>query len=300
MPHKRSIHAVLLTWLLVPLLVAGSGIPKGSIAFVAEHDGGLHYVELPSGSIHKVAFTQSNVSDLAYSRERQQLAFFASKSHGLGQSLYLLDVSTGRTTVLLSSKANLRELYRPAFDPSGQYLYALNYSNGIYRYSFKSRQWSPVQVVGRQQLNPQGLSFSRSGLKAAITHGRFVGLLVAEVADAGLRIEREVLSDFESVTSPHWLDEENIVFAGRKRAGPQFLWKINLGSGAVEQLTDGPIGARDFLAISADSKSIVFTGTSEDQPLEWRLWEISLEKHAPVQLTRGGKLSSHLFPTFIE
>jgi Tol biopolymer transport system component len=284
----------------VPVCALGAGIPKHSIAFAAEHDGGLHYLELSSGQTHKVVFGQGNVSDLAYSERRQQLAFFASKYHGLPRSLYLLDVNTGRTTVLLNAKANRNELYRPAFEPSGQYLYALNYSNGIFRYSFKLREWSQVRVLGREQLNPQGLSFSKSGRRAAISHDRFAGFLIAQVSDAGLRIEREVLSDFNSVTSPHWLDEEVIVFAGRKQPGLQFVWKINLSSDAVEQLTTAPIAARDFLSLSNDSKSVVFTGTKEDEPLEWRLWKVTLEKSGALPLTKGGKLSSHLFPTFIE
>ena len=286
--------------MLVPFCSMASGIPNGAIAFAAEHEGGLHYVEPPSGQVHNIAFDQQNVGDLAYSHERRQLAFLASKSHGARNSLYLMNVDTGDSTVLLNGRENRNELYRPTFDPTGQFLYALNYSAGIFRYSFKQRRWENVKVFGRDSLNPQGLSFSKSGHRAAISHGRFVGLLIADVSNDGLNIQREVLTDFESVISPRWLSDDVLVFAGRRKAGLQFLWKLDLNSGAVEQLTSAPIAARDFLSLSRDGKTVVFTGTKDGEPLEWRLWETPTDKGAPKQLTTGGQLSSHLFPTLID
>jgi Tol biopolymer transport system component len=285
---------------MIPAHTFAAGIPKGAIAFAAEHEGGLHYVVPPSGEVHNVAFDQRNVGDLAYSKKRGQLAFFASKSHGPRGTLYLMDVATGHSKILLTAKENRNELYRPTFDPSGDYLYAVNYSNGIFRYSFANHHWQRVKVLGRDALNPQGLSLSSSGRRAAISHGEFVGLLIAEVEGDGLRIQREVLSDFQSVTSPRWLGDDALIFAGRRKAGLQFLWKLDLNSGSLEQLTSAPIGARDFLTLAGDGKTVVFTGTRDGDPLEWRLWEVSADKTPPKQLTAGGKLSSHLFPTFID
>jgi len=285
---------------MIPAHIAAAGIPKGAIAFAAEHEGGLHYVLPPSGEVHNVPFDKQNVADLAYSQKRGELAFFASKSHGPRGTLYLMNVATGHSKILLSAKENRNELYRPTFDPSGDYLYAVNYSNGIFRYSFPGHRWEKVKVLGRDGLNPQGLSFSPSGHKAAISQGEFVGLLIAEVEGDRLRIQREVLSDFQSVISPRWLSDDALVFAGRRKPGLQFLWKLDLKSGSVEQLTSAPVGARDFLTLEADGKTVVFTGTREGDPLEWRLWEASTDKTPAKQLTAGGKLSSHLFPTFID
>ena len=292
---------VAIIWVLfLPLSSIASGIPKGAIAFAAEHEGGLHYIQPLSAQVHNVAFDQMNVGELAYSHERRQLAFFASKSHGGRESLYLMDTESGRLSVVLSARQNRKALHRPAFDPSGHHLYALNYSAGIFRYSFKERRWQEVKVVGRDSLHPQGLSFSKSGRRAAISHERFAGLLIAQVSDSGIAIEREVLTDFDSVISPRWSSDDVLVFAGRRRPGLQFLWKLDLNSGAVEQLTSSPIAARDFLSLSDDGKTVVFTGTKEGEPLEWRLWEMPIRNGTPTQLTSGGELSSHLFPTFIE
>jgi len=209
-------------------------------------------------------------------------------------------VATGQSKVLLQAKENRNELYRPTFDATGQNLYAVNYSNGIFRYSFQRHQWQKVRVLGRNGLNPQGLSFSRSGRRAAISHDNFVGFLIAEVKDDELKIEREVLTDFQSVISPRWLGDDILIFAGRRKPGLQFLWKLDLNLGTVEQLTAAPIAVRDFLTLSADGKTVAFTGSRQGASLEWRLWETSTEKNSPKQLTAGGKLSSHLFPTFID
>jgi hypothetical protein len=283
-----------------PLWVNAGGIPKHTVAFATEHDGSLFYADLPAGGVHSVPVGPLRVSDLAYSATRGQLAFSAARHHGSPRSIVLMDASTGKTTTLLAAKANSRELYRPVFDPSGQHLYAVNYRDGVYRYAFNLRRWDKVAITGHGEIHPQQLSFSQSGQRVAIAHDNFVGFLIAHVvSDKELRIEREILQDFDSVISPIWLSDDAILFAGRKKPGLQFLWKLAISSGALEQLTTEPIGARDFLAVSKDLQTVAFTAT-EEKASDWRLWQLQFDNLAPTQLTQGAAASSQLFPVFVE
>ena len=300
MSHRRFTLFLLAWGLFCATCVFAASIPRPSIAFAAEHDGGLYFVDHSSPKLHKVYVGLKYFFDLTYSHSRRQLAFTASKHHGIPRSLYVLSVDGMQKQLLFDARTNNYELYRPKFDPTGQFLYALNYSEGVFRYSFRTKRWSKVAILGRDDIHPQGLGFSVTGTRVALSHDKFVGFLIASVTSEGIRVEREILAEFNSVTSPQWLDDDTIVFAGRKVPGLQFLWRIRLSSGIVDQLTAAPLGARDFLTLSSDSKSVVFTGTNDQEPLEWRLWQLALDGSEPTQLTKGGRLSFHLFPTWIE
>lgn len=279
--------------------IASDTPTRVTIAFAAEHEGGLHVVEASSGKISELNVGMLDVRDLAYNKAKEVMAFSAAKTHGRSQSLYLLSLPQKKKTRIFDGQAHGYALYRPVFSPSGQYVYALNYSEGIFRYSLQQRHWERVAISGKNGVNPQGLSFSLSGTKVAVSHGRFKGFLIASVTRDGFHIEREILNDFDSCTSPQWIGDDTIVFAGRKQPGLQYLWKVNLGTGQLDQLTASPIGARDFLSLSNDQKTVVFTATETSQPLEWRLWLLALDGSQPTQLTKGGQLSSHLFPVWL-
>ena len=280
--------------------VAGENISGATIAFAAEHEGGLHTVEVSSGKISELNVGAMDVSDLTYYKAKRLLAFSAAKAHDSFESLYLLSLPQKKKQLIYDGQAHGYALYRPAFAPSGRYVYALNYSKGIFRYSLEEKHWERVAIAGKTGVNPQGLSFSSSGTKVAVSHGEFKGFLIASVTPDGFRIEREILNDFDACTSPRWIGDDIIVFAGRKQPGLQYLWKFHLGTGQLDQLTASPIGARDFLTLSNDQKTVVFTAAETSQPLEWRLWLLELDGSKPTRLTKGGQLSSHLFPVWLD
>jgi len=272
-------------------------LPDG-IAFYAEHEGGLHVLDPSTIDYQKIEVGFSDVGGLAYSSKAQTLAFEASARHEEPPSLYVLTKDRPDPKRILAGSDDFF-LYRPAFEPSGRFLYAVNYDKGIHRYSFDEDSWEPVVVTGVEGLIPQGLAFSPSGNKVAISPGWFNEVLIGAVTDNGLEITRRVLEDFDSCISPRWVSETQIVFAGRKAAGLQFLWSIDLESGEVHKITDAPVGARDFLDLSPDRMRIVFTATNEDESLEWRLWQVHLDGSNIEKLTSGGDLSSHLGPVHI-
>jgi hypothetical protein len=240
----------------------------------------------------------SDIGNLAYAGTKDLLAFEGAKGHEQPHSLYLLHLKGNKVELIYKEASGKPSLYRPQFDPKGDHLYALNYSDGIYRYSLANRTWEKVRVSGIESLNTQGLSFSKSGRKVAISPGDFKGFYIARVENGEFSVEEHVLTDFSSCISPQWIGDEGVVFAGRKEAGLQYLWKVELPSGKLVQITGPPIEVRDFLTLSKDEKTIVFTATGKQ--LEWRLWEVSIDGTGLKQLTRGGSLSGHLSPVWIE
>ena len=268
------------------------------VIFAAEHEGGLHSVDLKSLTTREIKVGLQNIGDLAYSSALGMLVLAGSRDHDEPRSLYLLNIKTNKKQQIFNARTNKEPLYRPKFDPQSEYIYALNYSSGIFKYSLKTRRWLPVKVSGIADLNPQGLAFSASGTWAAISPGDFKGFLITKVEPREFRFEKVVLSEFDSCISPQWLGNDTLVFAGRKQPGLQHLWMLNIRSGEIRQLTDESIGTRDFLSLSSNGRDVVFTATKTDSKLEWRLWTLSLDGKAPTQITKGGKLSSHLFPVW--
>ncbi len=270
------------------------------IAFADEFEGRLQVVDVPSGKISNLNVGSIDVHGLAFSKSKQAMALVASEGHDEPESIYLFWLSNNKSERIFDAHTSGFDLYRPEFDPSGQYVYALNYSKGIFRYSLsEKKRWEKVNVTGNSGINFQGLSFSHSGTKVALSHDLFNGFLIASVTADGFHIDQEILGDFKSCISPRWIGDNAIVFAGRKKAGSQYLWEFNLNTNTLTQLTSDPIASRDFLSLSNDEKAIVFTATSKEQPLEWRLWLLKLDGSKPVQITKGGNSPSDLFPVWL-
>jgi len=267
------------------------------IAFVGEHQGGLYLLNYSTLQLQKVNVGLPEVGDLDYSPEQKRLAFEGSGGHHQNGSLYLLNLNDLKKERIFSGDSVKKPLYRPKFDPLGQHLYAVNYFEGIKKYSLSKKTWEPILVRGIPSINPQGLAFSKSGQRVAISPGDLRGLLIATVKESTFYVEEHILADL-SCTPPQWINEQTLIFAGRKAPGLQYLWKFDLQSKNLTQLTTSPMGTRDHLSLSRDGKTIVFTGTDEN--FEWRIWEIMTDGTQLRKLTKGGNLTSHLSPVWIE
>lgn len=289
-------------------LMAADKSPCKTIAFTAGFEGELKLLDCASGRIRRLDVGQVAASSLAYSRTRNLLAFDEAEGHDGSGSIYLLDLKTMDVEHIYNGEPSL---HGPRFDHEGSCLYAGSFFDGIYRYCLASRAWEKIRISGLDSLspNPMGLSFSKSGRKVAISLGYAVGkapivpgapkgFYIASVENGEFTVQDRVAIDFWDCTSPQWVGDEEIVFAGRKEEGVQYIWKLDLASGTLEQITEGPVGSLGFLSLSRDEKIIVFTGAGEK--LEWKLWQVSIDGTGLKQLTGGDPHSGHLSPVWIE
>jgi Tol biopolymer transport system component len=237
------------------------------IAFTSESSGGLYVMDAQTLAVKKKSLGLSTIEDLAYSPRNKTLALVGSRGNDGQRSLFLLKWPGTKVQRIPYPKDGAP--YRPQFDPEGKYLYAVNYGPEIFRYSLKGGEWTRLPVQGIQDLQVQEIAVSPSGHLAAMSPADFKGLLIAEVAPNHFRVLRTVLSDFDNCTSTHWIDDTHIVFLGRKTAGYQSVWLLNLGTGQLSQLTHPPLGTRDFLSLSSNGSSVVFTASDTIMPAEW-------------------------------
>lgn len=276
------------------------GVPQDErIAFTSEFDGDLFLMDVHTLRVTKNALSLISIGDLAYSRNRGLLALTGGRRHDHSKSLFLVPIAGGGLQRISASFPGGGSPYRPQFDPAGNFVYAVDYTAGLFRFSLDNRQWDRVTVEGAEGLHPQGLSFSSSGRLIAISPGDFKGFLIVDSADGHLRLRRQVLADFNSCTSAQWLNESEFVFAGRKLPGLQFLWLFNIDTGELRQLTHEPVGSRDFLSVSASMGQVYFTGSDSSKALEWAIWELPLDTLQPVKLTKMHHEESFLFPVWL-
>lgn len=268
----------------------------GKVAFSVEHEGGLQILDPATGEFKALDVGMLSIGDLAYNRNRQLLIFEGSKDHEIPKAIYTYDFKSSKINRIFKPSSYEDELYRSEVGPGGDYMFSLNYDLGIFRYSFDNGKWEKVEVTDTAETNFQGISISRSGKRVALSPGPFNGFLLGYLDGTHIRIEKHILADFDSCTSPRWIGDDVIVFLGRKKAGYQYLWKMTLATGDVEQLTHKPLGTRDFMDISSDGKTIVFTAT--DSLYDWRLWKIQIDGKGLEPLTKTGQ--GHLYPVWIE
>ncbi len=268
------------------------------IAFTSESSGGLYVLDAQTLSVKRKSLGLTTIEDLAYSPRNKTLALIGSKGNDGQRSLFLLKWPATKLLRIPYPKDGAP--YHPQFDPEGRYLYAVNYGPEIFRYSLSGGEWTRLPVQGIPDLHVQAIAVSPSGRLAAMSPADFKGFLIAEVAPNRFRVLRTVLTDFDNCISPHWIDDGHIVFLGRKTAGYQSVWLLNVGTGQLNQLTQPPLGTRDFLSLSSNGSSVVFTASDTIMPAEWTLWRLDLSGKEPTRLIPGKQDSSFLFPVWIE
>jgi hypothetical protein len=276
------------------------GVPQDErIAFTSEFDGDLFLMDVHTLSITKKVLGLVSIGDLAYSRARGLLALTGARRHDHSESLFLMPIAGGGLQRISASSPGGGSPYRPQFDPPGNFVHAVDYTAGLFRFSLESRQWNRVAVEGVKGLHSQGLSLSSSGRLIAISPGDFKGFLIVDLAASHLRLFRQVLADFNSFTSAGWLNDSEFVFAGRKLPGLQSLWLFNIDTGELRQLTHEPVWSRDFLSVSASMRQVYFTESDSSKALERAIWELPLDTLQPVELTQMHHEDSFLSPVWL-
>lgn len=181
---------------------------------------------------------------------------------------------------------------RTTWSPDGRYVYATSGRTGsiILRWDADGRHRVAIPVVGADDSRAyfQMISVSPSGAQVEILTEKFDQMLIASVSETKFSVTGSVPHGFSYVAQSVWLDEEHLLFVGKKDTTQGELWQLDLRSGATTRRGIDGLWLRDFVAISPDGNSIVVTATDAN-PVSWDLWQYFLDSSRLVRLTHGTK-----------
>lgn len=179
---------------------------------------------------------------------------------------------------------------RPTWSPDGRYIYATNGGTGstILRWDADGRGRALIPVLGQEGSDVyfQMISISPSGRRAAILRRNFDRMLIADVGETKFSVSASVPRGFSYVAQSVWLDDDHLLFVGKKDTNQGELWQLDLRSGATLREGIDGLWLRDFVALSPDGKSVVVTATN-GKPVSWDLWQYFLDSRRLVRLTFG-------------
>ncbi len=180
---------------------------------------------------------------------------------------------------------------RPTWSRDGHHIYALSYELGaaVGRWDRDGQHFRvlPVSGVNGKQPYFQMLSFSPSGGRFALLNSKFDGFQIGRVSGEGFSVERALPTGFEYVAGSAWLDEESLLFVGKKQNGPSSLWTLHVDQGDVTPVDTPGLFLRDFLALSPDGKSVVLCATKVGEATSWSLWLYVFGAPSATRLTKG-------------
>jgi hypothetical protein len=194
----------------------------------------------------------------------------------------------GRRIGALRGKAGIR----PVWSPDGRYIFAVDYTLGsaIRRWTADGGSQRVIPVTDRNASNRrfQMLSFSPSGRRVALLTMGFREMVVADVGPTAFTVTAMRPVGFDYVSQSVWLDEDTLLFVGKRSAGATgSLWRLAVSTGAVDSVGIPGLALRDQIVLAPDRSSVVVTAASVQGETRWNLWHFDLRSHAVRRLTSG-------------
>ncbi len=117
----------------------------------------------------------------------------------------------------------------------------------------------------------------------------FNHMVIVDVGEKSMMALNVLPRGFRYVAQSAWLDEDHLLFIGKRGSDRGELWELDIRSGRVTRRGIDGLWLRDFVTLSPDRKSVVVTamgenknGTKNDS---WNVWLYSLETSRAVRLT---------------
>ncbi len=209
--------------------------------------------------------------------------------HDGPQRLVILNRQGDQIAVLKGSEGFIR----PMWSPDGQYIYALSYAlkHGLGRWQSSGGNFTSVPVVGFESNFDflQMISFSPSGRLAALLVDKFDTILVAEVGGDSWLLKRSFPESFSYVSQSVWLDDERLLFVGKKGSTRGELWHLNLKDVSPKKVGIPGLWLRDSIELSPNRDSVVVCAVAPDQDSKWSLWQYSLDSGDAIRISGGSE-----------
>ncbi len=190
---------------------------------------------------------------------------------------------------------------RPVWTPDGRHIYAINYKLGsaVERWDAfgKNRVVIPVTGLDNPQLFLQMISFSPSEKRAAVLTKDFREMLITDVSDKALSVRKILPRGFHYVSQSVWLDEEHLLFVGKRESKCQGLWELDVQSESLAKRGIDGLCLSDSVTLSPDRNSVVVTAWREGQG-GWHLWQYFFQPPRLIKLTEGGVWDEDVNPSW--
>lgn len=232
---------------------------------------GIYLVD--SSGVNVRLLHAGNAAGCSWSPDSKWLAFIENNN--------LSEISsTGDSLIPLTSSAS--DLF-PAWSPDGRKIAFSRYNLGVYLLDLQSSQTMSVFQSGDfPSWHPNGelvaMSQIGAGTDGSAIYGFYAMRADSVVWRSLLTIVAPGLCTTPSV-SPAGTTEKEIVFSLTQSVGYTELWKVDLSSGNVTQLTDD---GGDYPAWSPDGTKIVYTRTQQG---DGGLWIMNADGSGKHRLT---------------
>jgi hypothetical protein len=292
MPRCHSCLLAIFIVILVP--DAASAQKLHEVLFTAS--GRL--CSVPATGEHELCVQSSDELDSPSWQPRGARIVAEAGQHDGPRSLVLLD-SVGRRIRRLDRSAGA---IRPVWGPDGRHIFAIDYDLGhaVARWTADGRARVNVPVRGGshtgQQLTGgtahthfQMISVSPSGRRVALLTTKFREMVLATVSDTALIVFATAPSGFAYVSQSAWLDDDHLLFVGKRDSSRGELWELNVADGTLRRRGIDGLWLRDQLAISADRGSVAVTAVGSGNESRWNVWVYSLSAMTRRRLTSGSE-----------
>lgn len=180
---------------------------------------------------------------------------------------------------------------RPKWSPDGKYFFALSYGLGhaIGRWNADGSGFTSVPVKWTEAFQyVQMVTFAPNGAYVSLLVDDFKKMLIAQVTDAGLNVEKVLPAGFSYVAGAAWLNNSRLIFVGKRDSPYASLWELDVVTGATEPRGIERLNLRDFVALSPDRLSAVVCATEKGaKNTQWSLWKYHFVSSATTRLTSG-------------
>jgi hypothetical protein len=115
----------------------------------------------------------------------------------------------------------------------------------------------------------------------------FREMVLATVDDSLFSVFANLPRDFSYVSQSVWVDEEHLLFIGKRDTNQGELWQLSISDGSVAKRGIKGLWLRDQIAISPDRQSVVVTAVEGSARTDWNVWKSSLVTQRRSRLTNG-------------